>query len=483
MKGVATLALLLVGFSGVRDPDEEAPIVWADRTVMITVQQDGSDDVQDGSDLAAIRAAMAVWGNVPCSDFTYGDGGTTASRDDAADGVNLIAFREGSWPGGANGAVAFTTRRRNTAAAPQTWDEADILLNGVDFSWSTTGDVHRFDVQSVATHELGHALGLDHSALPEATMYFGTRRGVTYARTLQEDDVAGLCWLYPLGARTCDDDGDCPLLQGIYGGAELRYACGGGSCALGASAAYGAECSGNQACAGGLCAQDPERTSGADPDFCSMSCNTPADCRGDLCSGGSCYVGRDDCLTDVDCPGNNNVCVFDLDGRFRCRSLCLEDRHCAAGAVCHGGTGANPPGFCRTPGPSPEGTSCQHGLECDSLACTGGGASPSCQGPPRIRMDGGPRPDAGASDRGVIDAVAGADARPQGTDGGGSDLDAGVLGDTGVSAPEVGGGCGCTAPAGRGTWGAGGWAGLLPFFLILLGRRSPAFCAILQRRW
>lgn len=445
MKRIGALALLLVGFTGVRDPDMEAPIVWQDRTVAITVQQDGSADVADGSDLQAIQAAMVVWSQVPCTDFTYENGGTTTSRDDAADGVNLIAFRESSWPGGANGAVAFTTRRRDMAASPEVWQEADILLNGVDFSWSTDGDVHSFDVQSVVTHELGHALGLDHSALPEATMYFGTRRGVTYARTLHADDVTGLCWLYPLGGRTCAGDADCPLLQGVYGGADLRYACAGGSCVLGASSAYGAECNGDPACAGGSCTQDPERTSGADPDFCSVACGSSAECGGDLCSGGRCYVGRDDCLDDDDCPGVNNVCVFDLDGRFRCRSLCLEDQHCAGGAVCHGGTGANPPGFCRTPGASPEGTPCQHGLECDSLACTGGGANPTCEGAPRAPGDAGPGPDAGPLDQGDPDGAR-QDARTGSPDAG-ARLDAGGLGDSGLSSPDVGGGCGCTGAA------------------------------------
>jgi MYXO-CTERM domain-containing protein len=233
------------------------------------------------------------------------------------------------------------------------------------------------------------------------------------------------------------------------------------TCTVGPTMTYGGECGGAANCTTGQCASDPERTAGGDPDFCTAGCATPADCGGDLCAGSICYVGRDDCLNDDDCPGVNNVCVFDLDGRFRCRTLCLEDRHCAAiQDVCHGGTGANPPGFCRPPGPLAEGTACLSGLDCDSLACTGGGASPTCLGAPRVRMDAGPGdaalPDAVVElDADMMDAaVGGPDAAPPDggppQDSGGWQPEDASPDDSGESIigsrPE--GGCGCSASRG-----------------------------------
>ncbi|MCL7050274.1 hypothetical protein MKW94_016828 [Papaver nudicaule] len=51
------------------------------------------------------------------------------------------------------------------------------------------------DVESVAIHEIGHVLGLDHSSIPEAVMYFETPSG-TKKVDLTLDDVNGAQALY-----------------------------------------------------------------------------------------------------------------------------------------------------------------------------------------------------------------------------------------------------------------------------------------------
>lgn len=91
--------------------------------------------------------------------------------------------------------------------------ESDIFFNST-FDWSVAsgGEPGRFDVESIAVHEIGHLLGLAHSALGETELRPGGRRvlgaesvmfpvaftaGTTVGRALKADDLAGLSDVYP----------------------------------------------------------------------------------------------------------------------------------------------------------------------------------------------------------------------------------------------------------------------------------------------
>jgi hypothetical protein len=91
--------------------------------------------------------------------------------------------------------------------------ESDIFLNSY-FDWSVAdgGESNRYDVESIAVHEIGHLLGLAHSALGETEVRSGGRRvlgaeavmfpvafsaGTTVGRVLKADDIAGMSDIYP----------------------------------------------------------------------------------------------------------------------------------------------------------------------------------------------------------------------------------------------------------------------------------------------
>lgn len=91
--------------------------------------------------------------------------------------------------------------------------EVDIFLNS-EFDWSVSpaGEPNRYDIESIMVHELGHLLGLGHSALGETEVVNVDQRrvlgaaaimfpiaypaGNTLDRTIKPDDRAGILDLY-----------------------------------------------------------------------------------------------------------------------------------------------------------------------------------------------------------------------------------------------------------------------------------------------
>ena len=80
--------------------------------------------------------------------------------------------------------------------------EWDMIFNDTGFAWGdvlATGNTSLMDFEDIATHELGHAMGLGHpsDSCTEETMYrFGTY-GETKKRDLNTGDIQGIRKLYP----------------------------------------------------------------------------------------------------------------------------------------------------------------------------------------------------------------------------------------------------------------------------------------------
>ncbi len=83
----------------------------------------------------------------------------------------------------------------------------------------TRGCVHT-DISNTVTHEVGHVIGLDHSPIPEATMYASAGVGETSKRSLHDNDIQGLCDIYPAGGPTltCGGEEDEVPPTGCCGG-------------------------------------------------------------------------------------------------------------------------------------------------------------------------------------------------------------------------------------------------------------------------
>ncbi|MCR4291493.1 MAG: carboxypeptidase regulatory-like domain-containing protein [Candidatus Kuenenia sp.] len=164
-------------------------IKWKKDTITYLIN---TTDGPSGS-LDAILAAMQTWTDVDTSTFTFiDDGATSKNNHGKADGINIIDFGTIKDEGvlGQNSFWFYTTGEMF---------DSDIRFNTKN-TWSTDTSSDKFDVQNVGTHELGHSLSLADlysNSDSEKTMYGYGFAGDISQRTLHQDDMDGITYLYP----------------------------------------------------------------------------------------------------------------------------------------------------------------------------------------------------------------------------------------------------------------------------------------------
>jgi hypothetical protein len=156
----------------------------------------------------AVNRAFATWDAVDTAETTSEFVGFTNARPNDDDGLTVIGFDNRPDQDRTLGATSFLIDTLSGEIV-----EAEIFLNS-SFDWSVAsgGEADHFDVESIALHEIGHLLGLGHSALGETELRSGGRRvlgaeavmfpvafsaGTTIGRTLKADDIAGISDTYP----------------------------------------------------------------------------------------------------------------------------------------------------------------------------------------------------------------------------------------------------------------------------------------------
>jgi hypothetical protein len=138
---------------------------------------------------------------------------TTLTDPNESDCQNIISFVPSSSVNFPTGTIAFTEVATavllpgqtspcgdmNSTQGPVSFIiSADTLFSPkMDFSTTTPPLPGDFDVQALATHEFGHALGLDHSGIAHAVMYPFADSGQGQQRNLAVDDVIGIAFIYP----------------------------------------------------------------------------------------------------------------------------------------------------------------------------------------------------------------------------------------------------------------------------------------------
>jgi MYXO-CTERM domain-containing protein len=233
-------------------------LYWESGCVFVTVDSAGTKEIPGDTEFGIIDAAIASWNNgiAGCSYMKIVNDGKQAVEV-GRDKVNVIKFRDSSWcrpetqddparchPDSAAGITTATYVDDSGSDRDGAIVDADIELNGVHFAIAVNGNTQGTascisELQNTLTHELGHLLGLEHTcraagdpprvddkgaSVPlctnanndqqNATMFNFQDCGESKKASLEADDLAGACGVYPKGSDpgTCekvDDGGGC----------------------------------------------------------------------------------------------------------------------------------------------------------------------------------------------------------------------------------------------------------------------------------
>ena len=184
-----------------------ANLKWNDFPIRYFVTERGTTGVTAQQFQTAISTSFGVWDAVESIDLSAEFAGFTAANPLSGDSMTVIGYQNRP---DLDRVLAATNFIIDTQTAEVV--ESDIFFNTA-FPWSTdaAGVAGRQDVQSIAVHEIGHLLGLGHSALGETEVIPGGRRvlgaeavmfpiafaaGSIHDRTLKADDLAGITDVY-----------------------------------------------------------------------------------------------------------------------------------------------------------------------------------------------------------------------------------------------------------------------------------------------
>lgn len=181
---------------------------WKNPTVELHVNPTNCpDNVRD-----LLEKAMDVWNGVPSSSLELklgSDSATTieqvlAGTIDVTPSVHCVTDLS---------AIGLNANVIPGVATGQAYDQKGYLITGaliLNVQPGAAANINRLDSEltiDVMTHELGHVLGLGHSAEDSALMYYDASS--RKSPTLGQDDVDGITYLY---AR--DELGADPVLGG-----------------------------------------------------------------------------------------------------------------------------------------------------------------------------------------------------------------------------------------------------------------------------
>lgn len=198
---------------GTESGGQPVALRWRQMPVSYFVNASTADGVTPDAFQQAIERAFATWDAVPSASIAFRFAGETTAAPGDDDGRSTLGFLDEPDLEGVLASTSFVVDVTTGEIL-----EADIFFNS-HFAWSTaaSGDPGRYDVETIAVHEIGHLGGLGHSALGETELTATGRKviaaesvmfplafsaGSVTNRRLRADDVAGISDLYPTSTFT-----------------------------------------------------------------------------------------------------------------------------------------------------------------------------------------------------------------------------------------------------------------------------------------
>jgi len=179
-------------------------LAWQTPEISYRVNGSGKHGLSEAAIDTLMAAATRNWASPLNGKLNFEQGAkTTARTPDHSDGVNAVYFDE-NW-----------NQDPSLLALTYVWSTPqgeiigfDLAVNATDHTWAIDGREDANDLLNTLSHEIGHALGIDHSPeIAPATMYPSSPAGEVQKRDLHEDDVAAAVYLY--GATDTEESAGC----------------------------------------------------------------------------------------------------------------------------------------------------------------------------------------------------------------------------------------------------------------------------------
>ncbi|MFN0085700.1 MAG: matrixin family metalloprotease [Blastocatellia bacterium] len=216
------LALILVSILGARTTESYVrstlttgvPIAWnltspntglvSGGRIVYSLNPAGSDNLPFNQVEQALAQSFQAWEELPTCAVAFTRGANSSATTTANDNVLNLFWLESSTTtsDGLNVAGALAvTRLATITAGPATGEIVDgsIVFNGNQYQWTTSGGGGAVDIEEVATHEIGHLIGISHSPIGGTTMFPRSGVGTTRGRSLSADDRIAASVIYPVG--------------------------------------------------------------------------------------------------------------------------------------------------------------------------------------------------------------------------------------------------------------------------------------------